>query len=795
MSKFVSSLNRRLLRKVCSLLFLCSALSLALLATLSSAIVQASSVVDLLPGEDAKHFAQHVWQTNQLDDQASIEDAIRLADAFTRNNKKMINLGLSKSAIWLRFDVHNRGEVEAHWRISFNRVLLEAGDIYKVQNNVPTRIYSVSNTAERLDSYREYRTLSARLALKANEHATIYVRYLAPNWSGLSISLQTDESLKNRASQNLTLYMLCLFSVALIVLFTISQAPPDLRTTSYFVASQLVYFFYFSHITGFTTLYLWPNNPELWEGLPGILSAMHSLFIVLFARRFFETKTAHRNFDAAIRGLTFLLLAYLTLSLVFPTDAGRRGLNPFGQLTTFLTWAVMPCLAIQAVRNGNRTYWPLAVGWLVLAGTLMLVVLMYAGVVNSFYLGTYSYGALACFEALCMSLAQALRSRSLAQKIQTSERSLSFSLERQFAAAQSAEQASSERTMALQDLSDLGNSLVSSSHDAQQLVFALKNVVRGLQDRTADKETITATHIISQITDSLGDLLVTQTKSSYGGGINNQTMAIEMITASATLEAQRLIHQTSANVANIQLIIHCQEDHFVSDRVMIQRMLSNMVSNAIKHSGATKILMNSRRRRQGVCFQIWDNGRGIDEEHLDSLLNSAKNKERVDDGRLGEGLRNCQRLASCLGGQFSARSRPDRGSVFEFLIPTPALAETASFPAVTLIGDDPSISKIVEAKAQSLRLLYHCVPCERITGSSTSSPTIPSGLVIIDHKFISKPISELTDYLSRRDKTYTVVVATSDRSIETRMNLSLTAEMILYKPLNRSMLEFLHQRL
>jgi signal transduction histidine kinase len=148
-----------------------------------------------------------------------------------------------------------------------------------------------------------------------------------------------------------------------------------------------------------------------------------------------------------------------------------------------------------------------------------------------------------------------------------------------------------------------------------------------------------------------------------------------------------------------------------SDRVMLTRMLNNLVSNALRFTRRGGALVGVRPSGPGrLKVEVWDTGSGITPEHLPHVFDEFYRIDDeadagLDDGShsgLGLGLATVQRLAELLDTTVQANSQPGRGSVFRFDLP---LAYTGSLPVsaeedppgeladrrVLVVDNDPAI--------------------------------------------------------------------------------------------------------
>ena len=109
-----------------------------------------------------------------------------------------------------------------------------------------------------------------------------------------------------------------------------------------------------------------------------------------------------------------------------------------------------------------------------------------------------------------------------------------------------------------------------------------------------------------------------------------------------------------------------------TDPVLLERMLRNLVSNAVRHTEQGRILVGCRRRGERVSVEVWDTGPGIaphDQARVFEEFVQLANPERDRTKGLGLGLSITQRLADLLDCPLALRSQLGRGSVFSVAVP------------------------------------------------------------------------------------------------------------------------------
>ncbi len=109
-----------------------------------------------------------------------------------------------------------------------------------------------------------------------------------------------------------------------------------------------------------------------------------------------------------------------------------------------------------------------------------------------------------------------------------------------------------------------------------------------------------------------------------------------------------------------------------SDAALLQRLLSNLVSNAIRYTDTGGVLLGCRRQGDALRIEVWDTGIGIAADKLDAVFEDfyqVGNSERDRTRGLGLGLSVVDRAARLLRHEVSARSREGLGSVFSVMLP------------------------------------------------------------------------------------------------------------------------------
>jgi two-component system, chemotaxis family, CheB/CheR fusion protein len=157
-------------------------------------------------------------------------------------------------------------------------------------------------------------------------------------------------------------------------------------------------------------------------------------------------------------------------------------------------------------------------------------------------------------------------------------------------------------------------------------------------------------------------------------------------------------------VVSCRLAVH-------SDPHLLEQMVRNLVSNAIRYTGEGKVLLGCRRHGDKLRVEVWDTGVGIAEDEIPRIFEEYHQAPgHAGEGGLGLGLAIVQRLGQLLGHPIAVRSRLTKGSVFAVEVrlarqrPGPVRerseAQEPEAPqrrgAILVIEDEPSLREMLQ---------------------------------------------------------------------------------------------------
>lgn len=210
----------------------------------------------------------------------------------------------------------------------------------------------------------------------------------------------------------------------------------------------------------------------------------------------------------------------------------------------------------------------------------------------------------------------------------------------------------------------------STAHDLRQPLYALKVNASMLEEYPEDAPEIVPDLIqnVSAVI-SMFDMMFDMSKLTEGFYvIKNQVIDLPEF-----MKALNSQYGPAAGAREIDLRFHIKAGVVVSDRVMLGRLLGNLISNAIKFTPERgKVLVANRIAKNGtVSFYVYDTGIGISQEDEAMIFEEfykSPDLKGTNDG-FGLGLSIVNQFATLLKITVSLNSIVGRGTRFKVTLP------------------------------------------------------------------------------------------------------------------------------
>jgi two-component system, NtrC family, sensor histidine kinase KinB len=157
--------------------------------------------------------------------------------------------------------------------------------------------------------------------------------------------------------------------------------------------------------------------------------------------------------------------------------------------------------------------------------------------------------------------------------------------------------------------------------------------------------------------------------SRYQNGLQKLTLA--PCDTNDLLEHARARFAELANAQNIDLVIEAQAQlpRLHADRAQLERVLDNLLGNALRHtSEGGQIRLQARRHGERLIISVEDNGEGIAYGQQGRIFEPFVQVGRKKGGA-GLGLALCKEIVQLHGGRMGVYSRPGQGTQFYMALP------------------------------------------------------------------------------------------------------------------------------
>ncbi len=262
------------------------------------------------------------------------------------------------------------------------------------------------------------------------------------------------------------------------------------------------------------------------------------------------------------------------------------------------------------------------------------------------------------------------------QQAYATTESINLDLERRVrianaALAQQLEQVQAARVEAERASLAKSRFFAAASHDLRQPLHSLGFFAAALNQHAASPE---ARDLVGRIGDSIAALealfneLLDLSKLDAGAiGVHRRNVALQPLfdRLSAEFHAQAVEGELRMRFVPTRLVV-------TTDPVLLERIVINLVSNALRYTARGGVVIGARRRGEQVCIDVVDSGIGIAADKQSQIFDEfyqVGNPGRDRRRGLGLGLAIVRRLTVLLGHEMTLSSAQGQGTRFRLWLP------------------------------------------------------------------------------------------------------------------------------
>ena len=640
-----------------------------LIGSVSPAYAEALKLDGTNAGREIGPFASLLVDPTGEMSATEAEEAL-LGDLFEPVQLAHFDAGYSITPHWIAVPIMNESKRDVAYLVSTNIPYIPALSVQLLRDDGASEVLLDKDveTQWRADQFLGQSVVSTQFLLAPAETATLLMRFEPYGIGVLPLSLETPQTAFEQAASNklilFTFYSFALTSLALLFAFVLAIWHPG---GVYYLGLFGCGLVMMAQLDGLLNEWLWPGWPE-WNKV-----ASFPLLLALCAAGLLTAAFMLRTGDRprlAKMSRTLALVCVGPLLLVPVVEVAWLILVGFafmviamGLLTyAIVNWAqLLPGKARIALIVGFAIF--VAIGLIledVLTGrgnlapqNLVLVKILYM-LISLIVLISYATHVAALNRA---HIASVKRELSLARNEARINSELLDS-ERRYVHAKELVAKQRDR-------------LANASHDLRQPITSLRLTLDSLTRNTLGESHETITRAFDYLDELVSDHLVetrerTDLPSLDDAGI--ETMAVSLITKTVI---EMFVQEVTAKGLRFK---HFDSGYMICAAPMpVMRIVSNLVSNAVKYSDKGGVLIGSKRRGDHIVIEVIDTGSGMTETELKTL----SGRHRKGEMSVGEGLglAICYELAAEQGFELYACSRPGRGTRFSLHVPSAAAVQ------------------------------------------------------------------------------------------------------------------------
>lgn len=346
--------------------------------------------------------------------------------------------------------------------------------------------------------------------------------------------------------------------------------------------------------------------------------------------------------------------------------------------------------------------------------------------------------------------------------------------------------------------------VAAASHDLRQPLNSALLFLESIDEFGLDMRNRGFLHKTKVALSSLNNLLGTLLDAAR---LDSGALTPEIMDFSIASVLNRIVgeYEDVARSAGIELRFIPSRATVRTDMHLLETVLRNFISNAIRYTQQGRVLVGCRRRPCGVQICVFDSGIGIESTHLDVIFQAYYQVPGAHQGRdrgVGLGLSIVDRITQMLHLERSVRSVPGKGSMFAVQVPygsaaarvdelsahdDAARASDAAHDARSVVVIDDNLDVL-----QGMRSLLEKWGERVITAQSAGDAIvklihedIQPDFIISDYHLANgvKGDDAVTDVIRELDREPQVVIMTSDSDGTLRDRLRQCGFVVLHKPL------------
>ncbi len=612
--------------------------------------------------QDVRYYED---KARELTPEAALKLDVRTS--YRRIDTALVDFGFTRSRFWIRVPVRNATTRAGTWKLALDVPNVESLAVYRADrtSSEAESLHQILHIDETMRFSRRpipYRNLAADIVLAANDSTEILIAYSSKQATQLPIMIESEDHFYKRIrDEDIHNWVLFALLVSMTLVSTAYLIALGIGTAGFYGAYILISGLYLFHTDGYAFQYIWPNAPG-WNSLA--VAPIGMLMVAagcLFARSFTAAPQHHPRLDRLLLGSVAIAFVLLLTSVFGLEHRWFKTLTLVFVVACAVLYFVSGLFAARRGQAGARFF---------VFGALAIISAITFGAIGYLNPGQYNqdiaghYGRYALLvEGAAFSLAILLnvlsirqeRDKSLQREVKAAQEKLAMS------EALVAAQQSHGRAVALAEARR--RRLATTAHDIQQPLSSLRMALTqltGSNDQAVVRVQSSFDYLDKIVQTNLEETRPDETVASGHGHELQPGDAQEEFPASVVLANVEAMFREEAKSKGIDLRVVMSDARIRTQPLALMRIVSNLVSNAVKYTGEGRVLLGCRRRNGHLCIEVHDTGPGMSESEISRLVRPYERGSNAPGTGLGLAL--VQELAVNANLRFEISSQPGRGT-------------------------------------------------------------------------------------------------------------------------------------
>lgn len=595
---------------------------------------------------------------------------------FEPVNSDDASLGYDKAIHWYRFDVVNRSS-RTNWFLEIPYPLLDHIEFYSIDQKGEWSLQYSGDMYKVSTRVVNHKNFVFPFYIKCETRETFYVKVVTTSAIQVPMVIRSAEGLRDSiyTSQFANGLFYGIIMVMIVYNLFLFLSIRD-RTLLYYVFALAAGGIVIAYFNGYGFYYLNPEFPEFNRIVAIFASPLFIISSAALARSFLELKRFSFWLDRTLMAVAVVAVIFALLKIGLGDYISHVPIR----LLSLVNFTMILTSAVYCLMRNFRPARYFLLAWVTILVLGILLLLRNVGWVEGSWLIDNSLYVGGVLQVLLISFAFGDRFSALQREnLEAKERELSRELQEKERLEREVLLRTEEirlKNAQLEESNNIKNKLFSIvSHDLRGPLISLQGVldmvnIDELSPEDIKKFTGKVGVRLHHTADFLDNLLQWSRMQMQGEAF---MMTPEKFPLQHLLISATQVLRGEADRKNIRLSIDTPPVEVYADMNMMQTVVRNLVSNALKFTyPGGRIALTATREDGFVTVRVSDDGTGISPEAMQKLFTPAgfsKPGTQLEKGT-GIGLAICKEFVERNGGTIRVQSKVGEGTTFEFTIPT-----------------------------------------------------------------------------------------------------------------------------